>query len=102
MTATPPACFSNHDWGTAPDAPAALAVFNAPKPPPERMSLSAARLSRASEVLFLIAGESKREAVTRWRTGDDIPPRAIRPRAGVDVLVEAKLFSEAGYDIRAM
>ncbi|MEO8186775.1 MAG: 6-phosphogluconolactonase [Burkholderiaceae bacterium] len=87
--------FPNHDWGTAPDAPAVLAVFNVPKPPPGRVSMSAARLSHAREVLFLIAGESKRDAVKRWRTGEDIPARAIRPRAGVDVLLESKLLSEA-------
>lgn len=86
--------FPNHEWGTAPDAPAVLAVFNAPKPPPERVSLSAARLSRAREVLFLIAGDAKREAVKRWRAGENIPARAIRPRAGVDVLLESKLLSE--------
>ena len=85
--------FPNHDWGAAPDAPAVLAVFNAPKPPPERVSLSASRLSRAREVLFLVAGDSKRDAVARWRDGENIPARAIQPRAGVDVLVEAKLLS---------
>ena len=88
--------FPNHEWGTATDAPAALAVFNAPKPPPERVSVSAARLSRAREVLFLVAGDIKREAVKRWRAGENIPARAIRPRAGVDVLSESKLLSAAG------
>ncbi len=88
--------FSNHDWGTVPDALDVLAVFDAPKPPPERVSLSAARLSRAREVLFLIAGDSKREAVKRWRAGENIPARAIRPHAGVDVLLESRLLSEAG------
>ncbi len=87
--------FPNHDWGVAPNAPDVLAVFNAPKPPPERVALSAARLSRAREVLFLIAGDAKREAVKRWRAGENIPPRAIRPRAGVDVLLESKLLSVA-------
>ena len=85
--------FPNHDWGTAPDAPDVLAVFDAPKPPPQRVSLSAARLSHAREVLFLVAGESKREAIERWRAGEDIPARAIRPRAGLDVLVESKLLA---------
>jgi 6-phosphogluconolactonase len=87
--------FPNHDWGTAPDAPDVIAVFDAPKPPPQRVSLSAARLSRAREVLFLVAGESKRAAVARWRAGEDIPARAIRPRAGADVLLESKLLSAA-------
>jgi 6-phosphogluconolactonase len=87
--------FPGHDWGTSSDAPAVLAVFNAPKPPPERVSLSATRLSRAREVLFLVAGEDKREAVARWRAGENIPARAIQPRGGVDVLVESKLLSDA-------
>jgi 6-phosphogluconolactonase len=79
--------FPNHDWGTAPDAPDVLAVFDAPKPPPQRVSLSAARLSRAREVLFLVAGDSKREAIARWRAGEPLPVAAIRPAAGVDVLI---------------
>jgi len=79
--------FPGHDWGDAPGAPDVLAVLDAPRPPPERVSLSAARLSRAHEVLFLVAGESKRAALARWRAGEPIPARAIRPAAGVDVLV---------------
>ena len=81
--------FPNHDWGIAPDAPDVLAVFDAPKPPPQRVSLSAARLSRSCEVLFLVAGESKREAIARWRAGEQLPASAIRPAAGVDVLISA-------------
>jgi 6-phosphogluconolactonase len=84
--------FPGRDWGVAPDSPDVLAVFDAPKPPPQRVSLSAARLSRAREVLFLVEGASKRDAVLRWKTGADIPARSIRPSAGVDVLVEAQLL----------
>lgn len=79
--------FPGRNWGNAPGAPDVLAVLDAPKPPPQRVSLSAARLSRAHEVLFLVAGESKRAAVARWHAGEPIPARAIRPAAGVDVLV---------------
>jgi 6-phosphogluconolactonase len=67
-------------------------VFDAPKPPSQRVSLSAARLSRARAVLFLVEGESKRNAVAQWRMGADIPARAIHPEAGVDVLLEAMLL----------
>jgi 6-phosphogluconolactonase len=88
--------FPGHDWGVAPDSPDVLAVFDAPKPPLQRVSLSAARLSRAREVLFLVEGASKRGAVMRWRTGADIPARSIRPDAGVDVLVEARLLCGDG------
>lgn len=79
--------FPGHDWGAAPGSPAALAVLDAPKAPRERVSLSAARLSCAREVLFMVRGESKREALAQWRAGAAIPAGAIRPAAGVDVLV---------------
>lgn len=84
--------FPDHEWGTAPGSPDALAVLDAPKPPPQRVSLSAARLSRARQVIFLVSGESKHRAVAEWRAGKDIPARAIMPAAGVDVLVESALL----------
>ena len=85
--------FPGRDWGTAANSPDALAVFDAPKPPPERVSLSAARLSRARQAIFLVAGESKRDAVAAWRAGRPIPASAITPASGVDVLVESRLFA---------
>jgi 6-phosphogluconolactonase len=84
--------FPGHDWGTGGDAPDTLAVFDAPKPPPERVSLTAARLNRTRECLFLLSGSAKRDAVARWRAGDDIPARAIAPACGVDVILESPLI----------
>jgi 6-phosphogluconolactonase len=84
--------FPDHDWGTGEGAPDTLAVLDAPKDPPQRVSLSAARLSRAREVLFLVDGAAKRDAVAAWRAAAPIPARAITPAAGVDVLVEAQLL----------
>jgi 6-phosphogluconolactonase len=85
--------FPGHDLGAEPDASDVLAVFDAPKPPPERVSLSAARLSRALEVMFLVEGESKADAVAQWRAGKPLPASAIRPAAGVDVLVTSALLT---------
>ncbi|WP_300318977.1 6-phosphogluconolactonase [Accumulibacter sp.] len=85
--------FPDHEWGSAPGSPDTLAVFDAPKPPAQRVSLSAARLARSRQVVFLVSGEAKRRAVTAWRAGQDIPARAIAPAAGVDVLVESALLS---------
>ena len=84
--------FPDHEWGLSNDSPDAIAVANAPKPPPDRVSLSAARINRAREVIFLVAGASKREPVTRWRAGENIAARSIQPAAGVDVLIEASLL----------
>jgi len=65
--------FPGHDWGIAQDGPDVLAVHAAPKPPPERVSLSASRLSRSSRVWFVIAGSGKRMAIANWKQGEDLP-----------------------------
>lgn len=87
--------FPGHDWGVEDHSPDTLAVNDAPKPPPERVSLSAARLSRARKVMFLVAGAAKREAVARWQAGEKIPASAIAPAGGVEVLVEAAADPQA-------
>ncbi len=65
--------------------PPVVPVFDAPKPPSERISLSPGRLGDARRVLFLVAGKGKQIAVARWQAGDPIPASRIRPRGGVDV-----------------
>ena len=81
--------FPGQALGEREGSPDVLAVRNAPKPPAERVSLSAARLSRAHHVLFLVTGTDKRAAVAAWCRGQDIPARHVAPRAGVDVLLDA-------------
>ena len=85
--------FPGNDWGLATDSPDTLAVFNSPIRPPQRVSLSANRLNHSRRVIFLVSGESKHEAVARWRAGENVPARAITGEAGVDVLVESSLLS---------
>lgn len=84
--------FPGHEWGNLAGAPDVMAIFDAPKPPPERVTMSAARLSRARQVMFLVAGEAKHRAVAAWRAGKNIPARAITPAGGVDVLLESTLL----------
>jgi 6-phosphogluconolactonase len=76
--------FPGHTWDDGVDA---FPVFNSPKPPSERISISARRLSQAREVIFLVTGAGKQEAVDNWRKGVAIPATVIRPLAGVDVYV---------------
>ena len=80
--------FPGNEWGTEPASPSVLAVHHAPKPPAERVTLSAWRLSRARQVMFLVSGASKHEAVMQWRNGTTLPASAITPVNGVDVLVD--------------
>lgn len=83
--------FPGQPWGSAADAPATLAVHDAPKSPADRVSLSARRLSLARQVVFLVTGAAKHDALRRWREGETIPAAAIAPPDGVDVLLESAL-----------
>jgi 6-phosphogluconolactonase len=86
--------FPGQDWSGA--TAAALPVHDAPKPPADRVSLSAQRLSHARAVLFLVSGSGKQQAINAWRAGAPIPAAAIRPRNGVDVYLDAALLAAAG------
>lgn len=54
-----------------------LAVTDAPKPPAERVSLSASRLSRSRRVWFVVTGVEKREAIARWKSGERLPASSV-------------------------
>ncbi|WP_456376690.1 6-phosphogluconolactonase [Thiolapillus sp.] len=62
-----------------------VAVHDAPKPPPERVSLNYGALSSAQELLFLVSGQGKVKAVQDWRNGKDIPAaRLPEPQILID------------------
>lgn len=63
----------------------AVPVFDAPKPPADRITMSQQRLSNTREVIFLVTGAGKQEAVDNWRNGVAIPATLITPKNGVDV-----------------
>lgn len=56
---------------------AALPVTDSPKPPPERVSLSRAKLQDADEIWFVAAGEGKREAVAASLAGGEDSPELL-------------------------
>lgn len=79
--------FPGHPLGTEAGTPDALPVRDAPKPPPERVTLSARRLARSRAVCFLVTGTAKREAVAKWRGGEDLPARSVVPPDGADIFI---------------
>lgn len=81
--------FSGHDWGNAPDSEDVLAIYSAPKPPPERVSLSVARLNRSQCVWFVITGATKREALQRWKQGEALPIAAVHGKQQTVAWVDA-------------
>ena len=53
------------------------AVHNAPKPPSDRVSLSASALANTRELLMLITGAGKQEPLSLWRAGKQLPIATI-------------------------
>ena len=84
--------FPGFELGNTATDPTVIAVENAPKYPPQRVSLSAHRLSAARKVMFMVSGDTKQQAVKDWRNGVAIPAAAISPKNGIDVYLETALL----------
>ncbi len=63
----------------------AVPVSDAPKPPADRITISQNRLNHTNEVMFLVTGAGKQDAVNQWRNGAFIPATLITGKHGVDV-----------------
>jgi 6-phosphogluconolactonase len=71
----------------------AHAVYNSPKPPPERVSISAKALSNTQQLIFLITGANKQEAVKNWRSGQDLPVATIVPENPIDIYIDKDAYN---------
>lgn len=69
-------------------------VRQAPKPPPERVSLNYGALAACRGLLFLVTGESKRGALADWRRGKAIPASRVQPPFAPEVLVDEAAWGE--------
>jgi len=74
--------FPNHKVDNSADA---VPVFNSPKPPSERVTISQNRLNNTHAVIFMVTGAGKQEAVNNWRKGVKIPATLISPANGIDI-----------------
>ncbi|MGD8743303.1 MAG: 6-phosphogluconolactonase [Granulosicoccaceae bacterium] len=69
------------------------AVHNAPKPPSDRVSLGASALGNTHELLILVTGSGKQDAVKRWQAGEALPVTEINP-ALAKVLIDDDAWPE--------
>lgn len=69
------------DVGVAP-------VHGAPKPPPDRVTLTPMTLAAAAERLILVTGAGKRQALSAWRSGADLPVARVAALGRTDVLMD--------------
>lgn len=61
------------------DKAAVVPVYDAPKPPPERVSLGLKTIQSAGNRIVLVAGSAKREAMNALRQGKPLPVNRIGP-----------------------
>ena len=81
--------FPMQEWERAISWPPVIPVHDAPKPPPDRVSLSPDRLSAAEVVLFLVTGAGKADAVRDWKDGVPIPASRIMA-ASVEIFLDSE------------
>lgn len=65
-------------------------VTDAPKPPAQRVSLATKALNEARQVLVLVTGRDKHEAVKKWKEGRNIPISRITALETLDVMLDAE------------
>lgn len=70
------------------------AVHNAPKPPADRVSLSASSLSNSEQVLIIITGAGKRESVKAWNQGESLPIASISAIDTLTVMLDSDASPE--------
>ncbi len=64
------------------------AVHNAPKPPAERVSLSAKCLSQSQQLLIMTTGKGKKTAIIKWRNGEPLPISRITSLGDITILLD--------------
>ncbi len=70
------------------------AVFNAPKPPAERVSMSMTALSQNRTLLRLITGANKKDSVEQWRKGENLPIATITTLGNEITLLDQSTFGD--------
>lgn len=76
--------------------PLVMAVHDAPKPPPDRVSLTPSALCRSRRMLVLVTGFGKRPALARWRAGEGLPVARVAVGGNALVLLDRAAVPDAG------
>jgi 6-phosphogluconolactonase len=63
-------------------------VDDAPKAPPERMSLSYSSLNSAKTVCFLVSGAAKVDVLEKWQQGESLPVAQVLGKAKTYLLLD--------------
>ena len=78
------------------------AVFNAPKPPAERVSLSTAVLSQNSTLLRIITGASKAASIALWQQGQTLPISRMSSMGNDIILLDRSAAGEISHNLGSL
>ena len=70
--------FPGNNIGESENSEDVIGITNSPKFPNLRISISANKLSCSRNMLFIVKGKSKKEIVTKFINGEDIPCNKIK------------------------
>ena len=65
-----------------------IAVVNAPKNPPNRVSLTIPALTNCHNLIVMAIGKEKRMALKDWLSGTKLPVSALNPACGIDLYTD--------------
>lgn len=82
--------FPGHQWPEQDVVP----VYDSPKPPPQRISLTPRALQDCRQMLVLATGEGKRAALRQWREGVDLPIGRVAGVQQATILVPSSLVQQ--------
>ncbi|NEX16089.1 MAG: 6-phosphogluconolactonase [Halochromatium sp.] len=71
-----------------PDDRLVMPVHDSPKPPPDRVSLTTRALSQSEQLLILVTGDGKADAIRRWSLGEPLPIAQVAAAAQTQVLID--------------
>jgi len=77
---------------TYPAGESVLAIYDSPKLPAERVSLSIEALARCRQLLFIITGREKAGAIAQWRNGTQLPVSMVRGQGKTEVISDQSAF----------
>ncbi len=71
-----------------PDDRLVMPVHDSPKPPPDRVSLTPRAFSQSAQLLILVTGGAKADAVRRWAEGHPLPVAQVAATTASLVLID--------------
>lgn len=62
--------FPGHIWN---EDKYVVPINNAPKPPADRISLTPKAFKKCNNIIFIVTGAGKTDAINKWKNGDSLP-----------------------------